>query len=386
MKIQSTKDKYNAVLKELLCNCGNDRKDIFESFTKSHIVNGFSPTTINNHLQSLIFWDKAITQDFTEIQKTDVDDALMFLESYTFTGKDGKTRSYSQASKNMRKIHLKMLLNFIGREDLGRNIKIRRTKGTKLPEDLLTRDEVHKMIEAAQNLRDKAIISLLYESGARSGEILSLHIKNIERHEKGYYVHFPEGKTGARKILVVYSAKHIFNWLQSHPLKNDRNAALWVDFSRGSPLQYSAFHSLLYTIGKRVGIGKKVNPHSFRHAQATELAKDFTEQQMKRYLGWTPDSDMASVYVHLSGRDIDDAILKKNGIKIEDRDTSLQHNECPKCHFLSEGNLQYCGVCGTPLTADAITKSEMKKQEGTTNMLKGEIQQFIMREIEKMRL
>jgi hypothetical protein len=44
------------------------------------------------------------------------------------------------------------------------------------------------------------------------------------------------------------------------------------------------------------------------------MANYLTEAQMNAYFGWVQGSGMPSVYVHLSGRDIDDAILKANGV------------------------------------------------------------------------
>lgn len=44
------------------------------------------------------------------------------------------------------------------------------------------------------------------------------------------------------------------------------------------------------------------------------MANYLTEAQMNDYFGWVQGSGMPSVYVHLSGRDVDDAILKANGI------------------------------------------------------------------------
>jgi len=45
------------------------------------------------------------------------------------------------------------------------------------------------------------------------------------------------------------------------------------------------------------------------------MANYLTEAQMNAYFGWVQGSDMPSIYVHLSGRDIDDAILKANGVR-----------------------------------------------------------------------
>ncbi len=66
-------------------------------------------------------------------------------------------------------------------------------------------------------------------------------------------------------------------------------------------------------IAEKAGIKKRIHPHLFRHSRSTHLAKHLTEAQMKQYLGWVQGSDMAAIYVHLSGRDVDDALLRCTG-------------------------------------------------------------------------
>ncbi|MDI6799059.1 MAG: tyrosine-type recombinase/integrase, partial [Candidatus Aenigmarchaeota archaeon] len=112
------------------------------------------------------------------------------------------------------------------------------------------------------------------------------------------------------------SVPHLSNWLEHHPLKDNPDAPLWVSVgTRNSHKQllYYGLYQRLRRIAKRAGIKKKVNPHAFRHARATFLANHLTEAQMKEYFGWVQNSKMASIYVHLCGRDTDEAILKMYG-------------------------------------------------------------------------
>jgi integrase/recombinase XerD len=71
-----------------------------------------------------------------------------------------------------------------------------------------------------------------------------------------------------------------------------------------------------------------------RHTRATELANILTEAQMKEHLGWVPGSDMPSTHVHLSGRDVDGAILKPYGIAVDEESKvkiALTLTKCPRC-------------------------------------------------------
>ncbi|MGI0090539.1 MAG: hypothetical protein ACREBS_02410 [Nitrososphaerales archaeon] len=81
--------------------------------------------------------------------------------------------------------------------------------------------------------------------------------------------------------------------------------------------EYGACRKMLREAAKRYHIKKRENPHSFRHARASTLANVLTEAQMNEHLGWIPNSRMPAVYVHLSGRNVNNALFKLNGIKIE---------------------------------------------------------------------
>ncbi|WP_394344768.1 hypothetical protein [Salinigranum halophilum] len=52
-----------------------------------------------------------------------------------------------------------------------------------------------------------------------------------------------------------------------------------------------------------------MNPHHFRHSRATHLANWLTEAQLCEWFGWVQGSNVPARYVHLSGRDIDNAYL-----------------------------------------------------------------------------
>lgn len=335
---------------KLIARADDSKKRFYRKYMNSLRIRGVSPHTLKWHMEHLKKLHDLWPCDFDSLTEDDIEDILIKID---------ERKDLQRASKQNLQTGLKAILKFAGREDLANSYKIQKDKSRKLPEDLLTREEIGKLIDACNNLRDKALISLLYESGGRRGELIGMKIKHLEPHEKGMYVHLPEGKTGARKILVVYSSMYLHQWLNVHPLKGNRDAPLWCTLNNHPEVvSTSAFTKILKNVATRAGIQKRVNPHSFRHAQATELAKDFTEQQLKRYLGWTQSSTMAAIYVHLSGRDIDDAILKKNGIEVEDRDTRLKPEECSRCHNIIPNGVNFCGFCGLPLTAEAESNSQ----------------------------
>lgn len=187
----------------------------------------------------------------------------------------------------------------------------------KLPEELISEDEIKRMADAATKPRDKAMIQVLYESGCRIMELLTIQLKNVEFDDFGAIIRVT-GKTGDRRIRLVASAPALALWMDFHPYKDDPEAYLWSRYLDRKamdtlPLHYSVTKRIICDVAVKAGIKKKITPHLFRHSRATALANKLTEAQMKEYFGWVQGSDMASVYVHLSGRDVDNAILDVYG-------------------------------------------------------------------------
>lgn len=221
---------------------------------------------------------------------------------------------------------------------------------TKLPEELLTEEEIEKLINAEPNPRQRALIALLYETGCRIGELMAMKIKNIAFDEHGAQI-LVHGKTGYRRVRILASVPYLVEWLNVHPAKADQEAFVWTRRTENTLVSYNNLRGLIKAAAKRAGIRKKVNPHNFRHSRATALAKHLTESQMNQYLGWVQASGMASVYVHLSGRDVDGALLQMYGVKTDDsqKESAIKPKTCGRCKEVNGFANQLCKRCGNPL-------------------------------------
>ena len=225
-------------------------------------------------------------------------------------------------------------------------------KNRKMPEELLSEEEAKSVIRASENTRDRALISTLAESGARVSEIGMMKIKHITFEAHGARLSI-SGKTGARKILIVYSSPYLKEWLNMHPNNNNPDAYLWHN-PRGGMLCYTRIAAILKKAVRKAGINKRVYPHLLRHSRATQLAGIMSEAALKQYLGWTQGSKMAAVYVHMSGKDTDEAILRANGIEVEKKTQaqSLKSAVCQKCGTINEMTNRFCKSCSLALQAD----------------------------------
>jgi site-specific recombinase XerD len=223
--------------------------------------------------------------------------------------------------------------------------------------DILTKGDVATLIKCGKDVREEAMVSVIYESGCRVGEFVNMHVNDLVDDKHGCKVTLT-GKTGSRTILLIESLPYLTQWLEHHPLKEQKDAPLWVNTDR----PYGGLHvgqvaRIIRELGERSGIQKPIHPHAFRHARATYLARFLSDSQMKVYFGWSANSNMVAVYVHLSGRDNDGAVLRSAGIA-ETEDTiersPLLEKECPRCHGKNTGTAAYCSMCGRPFSEASV--------------------------------
>ncbi|BBL64254.1 hypothetical protein DU80_14300 [Methanosarcina mazei] len=317
---------------------------------------GLSKRTIDNNifiLKPFIKW-----LDGREVTDKTVMEYLRYL----------KPRNYTDSTLYQYRAILKKFLSTFSPEQ-ARNIKLKVKR--KEPPIILTQAEIEQLIEACRNPRDKALISFLYESGCRKGELVSIRLENVTFTEFGATVTIPKGKTGSRTIPVVYSASYLRQWVESHPTKGGCDPLFCSLQEPFAQFSFSGLSHLMRTLKGRTGIKKDLYPHLFRHSRASHLANQFTEQQLKQYLGWTAGSNMAAVYVHLSQRDIQDAVLKAYGIELQTEDKNkFKVGRCPRCKEINPESSRYCGKCGMPLKDESIRQLETESDSFETEFAK----------------
>ena len=89
------------------------------------------------------------------------------------------------------------------------------------------------------------------------------------------------------------------------------------------------------------------------------MANSLTEVQMSEFFGWVRGSDMPSVCVHLSGRDVDNALLKTYGIadsRKETEESALKARNCPRCDIHSAPTNKSNSRCGMLLSKEALRR------------------------------
>jgi integrase/recombinase XerD len=226
-----------------------------------------------------------------------------------------------------------------------------------LPKHILSPEEVGKLIASCESLRNRALVHVLYESGCRAGEVLRLRVGDVEFDHLGGVV-VVKGKTGMRRVRLIESVPDLQRWLTVHPQRTNPEAPLFLSKSGGF-MTNERLDDMLKQAARKAGINKRVYAHLLRHSRATHLAKVLTEDQLRVYFGWSKTSHVPARYVHLSGRDVDDALARLYGMG-----NGQGGRVCPRCGFLNPSGGLYCSRCSAVLSeAEAFRVEEQRGRE-----------------------
>jgi integrase len=359
-------------------------KALILKFSQYCEANGLKAPSITKDLYSVWFLAHGFNKNFEDVTRGDAEALVSKVEAKA---------DWTGWTKRNHRIALRKFVKWVKGIDEPREypkevkwIKtgLRELKN-KLPEELLTEEEILRMSGLIEDPRDKAFILTLYETGARIGEILGLQIKHITFEKDITYIML-NGKTGMRKIPVMACAPALADWINLHPMKEDREAFLWVTkFNRIEgvkelpkeeqtkkrkseaifiPLTYQGARKILQKWVKKAGIKKRVYPHLLRHTSATISARFLTEAQMKEYYGWSRTSTMPGIYVHLSQRDILQGVLKKFGkLQKEEETVNVKSSECPRCRHTNSPGSKFCSYCGNILDIEITRKLQAERMK-----------------------
>ncbi len=314
--------------------------------------------------------------DYMQIGKRDLERWIVYLES-----------KYSKGTVNLFKATIKQFFKWLLIDDDDSKEYPSVVKWIKLVKDkanygkrVLSKEDVLKMMNIADTPRDRAIVHVMYESGCRAGEILGLRIKDIAFDQYGAVIRV-NGKTGDRRVRLIESVPDLRLYMDMHPSMTDSECAVWLTDRRPYRLlKPISLRILIYKLAERAGLPDGISPHSFRHARATHLASDLTEAQMKVFFGWTNASDMPARYVHLSGKDVDDTLLRISGIKKDAQEKAVSPTApraCPRCRTHNSPVAKFCMQCSSPLdvqTALDIEERTSKAEEITSKVIEAIIQ------------
>ena len=178
--------------------------------------------------------------------------------------------------------------------------------GKSLPKPISI-SQVRRLLEQPAKLstpeakRDRAMLELLYATGMRVSELLSLNLSDVDT--KGGYVRcFGKGHKERMIPICVQAARVLDEYIEQtrpHLTHNTEEKALFLN-RRGDRLTRQGFWQILKGYAKSAGLGTEVSPHTLRHSFATHMLSGGADLRSVQELLGHANISTTQVYTHLT--------------------------------------------------------------------------------------
>lgn len=160
--------------------------------------------------------------------------------------------------------------------------RIHKIKTQKTVKNIISDEEIEKLRDNCKNIRDTAMVDLLYSTGIRVGELVKLNVEDINFSERECVV-FGKGDKERKVYFDAKSKIHLKNYIES---RNDDNPALFVTLNAPyDRLRISGVEIRIRELGRRLNL-EKIHPHKFRRTMATRaIDKGMPIEQVQKILG-----------------------------------------------------------------------------------------------------
>jgi integrase len=220
------------------------------------------------------------------------------------------------------------------------------------PKDILSNDKIENLIGAAVSIRDKAIISILADTGFRPVDICGLTWRDLDFNQRRVKITVTTEKTNT--IVSGYVILHK-SWLVE--LRKSKNNATDDSFvfveSDGTPLPYGAITEMLRRTSEKSGVTFPKGAWSklFRASSITNKQIDgYSPVAISQMHFGRPNSKMLPHYSKYTAEDAENEALKKAGVlPIEPREIP-KREVCPKCGEPCSPGIKFCPECSEPIT------------------------------------
>ncbi len=298
-------------------------KDAVERYLRNlEQVKNASENTIRNYERALdLLMD--VVGEKTKLEDIDMQTIDDFRDTIFEKKSIRSGERISRSTQNIYLIPVRTFLKFCHRRDLGENLlapdKIELVKNDPRDVSGITQDELNRLRETdcsknpQINLRNRAIVELLYSTGLRVSELTALNVENVNLKLKEFAV-IGKGK----KVRVVFLTDRACETVEKYlNTRTDVFKPLFLN-SRGAQktegkdelsgenrrLSRTSIEIMMRKRGTHAGITRPVTPHVLRHTFATTLLRNGAElRSVQEMLGHSSIST-TQIYTHVVNADL----------------------------------------------------------------------------------
>lgn len=250
-------------------------------------IRGMSPNTIDTYM----FYNKKLLNFFdkepSEIDEKDIKEFLGHL----------------RVDKDLSKSTLSLVvsaLDFFYNGLMDNDFSLERPQTSKKIPEVLTKDEVKKMLDGVSNDKHKLIIQLIYSAGLRLSECVDLNIEDLELDEGIGWV---RGGKGDKDRMFILSDK-VVEKLKDYIDGLDRSEGpLFLGYNK-SKMSKRNIQKIVKKAADNADIKKNVSVHTLRHSFATHLLESGVDvRKIQKLLGHS-DLSTTQIYAHVSTKEM----------------------------------------------------------------------------------
>ena len=278
-------------------------RDYFDEFLAYlSVEKGDSKATINTYLSDLKRFEKFTNScKIEELSKKTLDDFILYLskqnkKEITIIREVNTIKSFYVYLNHMKLINVSLIGFYLPK--LSR--KLPQVLNYDQIESLLNAPDISKKLE----LRDKAMLELMYSSGLRVSELVNLEKGNINLSEKYLKI---VGKGNKQRVVplgdyaISFLIKYVLEVRNKSKFKNSKYLFL---NQKGLPLSRQYFFNQVKKYASRAGIPINISPHTLRHCFATHLLENGANLKEVQSLLGHSKIETTQIYTHVSKKKI----------------------------------------------------------------------------------
>jgi integrase/recombinase XerD len=288
LKIPLPEKKYTPKSPESISPGGYEKIEQFVRWMKSR---NYSENTIHTYSDALKVFLKYYRDK--PIEKIVNKDVIDFNIDYI------KANGYSASMQNQTVNAIKLFFSIVQGSKIEVE-KIHRPRREKKLPNVLSKEEVKAILNAPNNIKHKAMLSLIYSCGLRCGELLHLELSHVD--SKRNLLLIKQAK-GFKDRIAPLSNKTI-ELLRTYVGAAKPKKYLFEGQYDGEPYDARSLQKVLKTALEKAGIYKPVTLHWLRHSYATHLLESGTDLRYIQEILGHKSSKTTEIYTHVSTRSI----------------------------------------------------------------------------------
>ena len=264
---------------------------------------GLSRNTLESYGRDLKAYSAWLEQQPLELLKARREDLLRYLAARMGLGL--KSRSTARALSCLRGLYRYLLRENLIRLDP--TLRIENPKlGRPLP-DTLSEQDIDRLLAAPDpltllGLRDRTMLEVLYATGLRVTELVSLQLTQINLRQGVVRI---MGKGNKERLVplgeeAITWIEHFLQTGREPLLKNNRHESVVFPSNRGQVMTRQAFWYRIKAHARTAGIKRKLSPHTLRHAFATHLLNHGADLRVVQLLLGHSDLSTTQIYTHVA--------------------------------------------------------------------------------------